>query len=55
MIIKELENLIDEFVEISHKENAMALLAEKYTKDENVMRHFLHESRNFLDNREASQ
>jgi len=52
-MLKECENLIKEYGHLSHKDNAVAVMAEKYGKSETVMRQFLMSVRRFLDNTET--
>ena len=49
-MLQECEDLINEYGHLSHKDNAIAIMAEKYGKSEKVMWQFLVSVRRFLDN-----
>jgi len=46
---KELENLIDEYMHVSHKDNALEIIACRYNVTNKEMWNFLLASRKFLD------
>ena len=49
-MFQECEDLIKEYGNLSHKDNAISIMAEKYGKSEKVMWQFLVSVRRFLDN-----
>ena len=51
-MLQECEDLINEYGHLSNKDNAIAIMAEKYGKSEKVMWQFLVSVRRFLDNME---